>query len=263
MGGGHAACADDAADLSHGLGSAPNRSRARRQNSPWPSAGRAPRRTEPRLVRRHRPPEVGGGVRAPRAAALVATALTAATAATAATATTVAAAAVAAAAVGTRGSPAECPGLANCGGVGLSTAIAQGAAANLGGSQLRLGGGTRCGPLMAQPPGPRMAHQGANAAGAQVDQDDDVQDLPQYGHRFDEGRMQLSVPWQRWNSYFRTQNEIMSDQENTVLLQNRLSTLKSRMQWWFLIPGLPVYGLAMERWDAPVDRTVYPVHPSR
>ena len=82
----------------------------------------------------------------------------------------------------------------------------QGAAANLGGSQPRLGGGTRC--------GPRMAHQGIPAAGAQADGDDDGQDLPQCGDRCDEGRMQLSVPWSRLDACFKNQIQTTSNNVN-------------------------------------------------
>ncbi len=132
-------------------------------------------------------------------------------------------------------------------------------AAHLGGPELRIGGGTRC--------GPRMAQQRALATGAQAAWGDDGQDLPQYADRFDEGRMQLSVPWLRSGTYLDTQARIMSDPVNTTSLQRRLSTYRPRMQWFYLTPGLRVYGLAMGRcqWteNATSDRTVYPVHPSR
>jgi hypothetical protein len=96
---------------------------------------------------------------------------------------------------------------------------------------------------------------------------DDGQDLPQYAYRFDEGRMQLSVPWLHSGAYFDIQARIMSVPVNTTSLQRWLSTYRPRMQWFYLTPGLLVYGLAMGRcqWteNATSDHTVYPVHPSR
>jgi hypothetical protein len=112
-----------------------------------------------------------------------------------------------------------------------------------------------------------MAHQAAQAVGQQVNWDDDGQDLPEYGDRFDEGRMQLSQPWLRSDHYFRNQIRIVSNHVDNPSLQTWLSAYRPRMQWWFLTPGLRVYGLAMERcrWmdNAILDRTVYPIHPSR
>jgi hypothetical protein len=87
--------------------------------------------------------------------------------------------------------------------------------------------------------------------------------LPEYGDRFAENRMQFSVPWLLNDIYFRTQIGMMSDDANTSPLLHRLPILRPRMQWWFLTPGLRVYGLGMERWDSPIDRAVDPVHPSR
>jgi hypothetical protein len=116
---------------------------------------------------------------------------------------------------------------------------------------------------MAEPLGPQTVHNEANAAGGQVDLEDDIPFQTEYGDRFDEYRMQISTPWLHGNDYFRTRVKLMSDNANTTLLQNRLAALKPRMQWWFLSPGLRVYGLGMERWNSPTDRTVYPVHPSQ
>jgi hypothetical protein len=112
-----------------------------------------------------------------------------------------------------------------------------------------------------------MAQQGALATGAQAAWGDDGQDLPQYAGRFDEGRMQLSAPWLRSGAYFELQARIMSDPANTTSLQCWLSTYKPRIQWFYLTPGLRVYGLAMGRCqrmgNATSDHTIYPVHPSR
>jgi hypothetical protein len=116
---------------------------------------------------------------------------------------------------------------------------------------------------MAEPPGPQTVHSEAHAAGGRVDWDDDIPVSPEYGDSFDEHRSQISAPWLHGDEYFQTQIEIMSDDVNTSLLRHRLPALRPRMQWWFLTPGVRVYGLGMERWDSPTDRAVYPVHPSR
>ena len=116
---------------------------------------------------------------------------------------------------------------------------------------------------MAEPLGPQTVHHVAHAAGGQADLADDTLVLQEHGDRFDEYRSKISTPWLQGSDYFQNQVKIMSYNSDASPLRHRLSVLRPRMQWWFLTPGVRVYGLGMERWDSPTDRAVYPVHPSR